>query len=216
MKRIIQSIMLTAFTMMMCLTMFSNSAYAAETISAKLKVFIDLTGDVPASAEDYVVKLKAEDRTIPMPEGSENGVYTMIIKGEGSKEFPEIIYNKVGVYHYTVWQEKGSHSRGTYDDSMYKLIISVTNSTEGDGYDITIAVYKDGVTEKQSKISFLNKYASKPSKPEEPEEPEVYPYVQPKVSPLKTGDNANIILWIAVLAVAVGSVVYIGKKRKNQ
>ena len=54
-----------------------------------------------------------------------------------------------------------------------------------------------------------------PDKPEEPEEPEVYPYV-PMIQAAKTGDNANLILWIAVLAVAATAVVCICKKRKNQ
>ena len=54
-----------------------------------------------------------------------------------------------------------------------------------------------------------------PDKREEPEEPEVYPYV-PMIQAPKTGDNANLILWIAVLAVAASAIVCICKKRKNQ
>lgn len=50
---------------------------------------------------------------------------------------------------------------------------------------------------------------------ENPEEPEVYPYV-PMIQAPKTGDNANLILWIAVLAVAATAIVCICKKRKNQ
>lgn len=51
-------------------------------------------------------------------------------------------------------------------------------------------------------------------KPEESEEPEVYPYV-PIIQAPKTGDSANLILWIAVLAGAAVAVIYVSRKRRR-
>ena len=69
-----------------------------------------------------------------MPEGTEDGVYKMTVSGEGVKEFPEIVFPKVGIYEYTIHQEKGTHTRGTYDETVYNVTIFVTNTEDGGLY----------------------------------------------------------------------------------
>lgn len=54
-----------------------------------------------------------------------------------------------------------------------------------------------------------------PDEPNESEEPEVYPYV-PMIQAPKTGDSANLILWIAVLAGAAVAVIYVSTKRRRR
>lgn len=63
---------------------------------------------------------------------------------------------------------------------------------------------------------FVVEERNNPSNPEEPEEPEIYPYVPVIIAPTKTGDSANIAVWVTVLVVAVVAAAGIAKKRKQK
>lgn len=63
---------------------------------------------------------------------------------------------------------------------------------------------------------FVVEERNNPSNPEEPEEPEIYPYVPVITAPTKTGDNANIAVWVTVLVAAVAAAAGIAKKRKQK
>ena len=63
---------------------------------------------------------------------------------------------------------------------------------------------------------FVFEEHNNPSTPDVPEteEPEVYPYI-PGTTPTKTGDSSNVVLWLTLLFLAGGTVVYISVKRKR-
>lgn len=159
MKKIIRgagSILLAAaLSILVC----STAAFAAESENPgiKIPVTMKLSGSVPSKAEELTVVLTAKDASCPMPEGTEDGICRLTVIGAGVKEFPEITFTKTGVHEYTIHQEKGSHSRGRYDDSVYHMTIYVTNAEIG-GLEATALVYMEGNESKQGAVTFENSY----------------------------------------------------------
>lgn len=221
MKRNIKWMKGIVLGLILAVTMSAMPVEAAEIPATLPEVEVVLGGAVPGTAEEYTIKLQAEDAAYPMPEGTKDGIYTMTIKGADKKTLPQITFEKLGIYKYKIWQEAGKNSKCTYDNSVYHMTISVTNNKTYDGYSVVVALYKDGITEKQEDIEFKNVYKADPVKPKpkdpEPEEPElieVHPVNPPDVV---TGDNARIYLYLAIMVIAVvGMVALCPKKRRKR
>lgn len=138
-----------------------SMAFAAEEIpEIELPVTINLSGSKPSAAEDLTVVLKAEDGECPMPEGSVDGIYTMTITGGGTKSLAKISFPKVGIYHYSIRQQPGTDTRGTYDATVYEAVIHVVNKEGGEaqGLETMIAMHIDGEATKPGQIEFTNHY----------------------------------------------------------
>ena len=142
----------------LCLGAVGMTAFAAYEVRAEIPVSITLTGTQPQEEELFTVELTAAEAACPMPQGAENGVYTMVMKAT-SKASIVIDFNKLGVYNYTVRQIPGENGDCYYDDSVYNVTAYVTNSETGDGYSLTVVVYRDQETEKLDAITFANRYA---------------------------------------------------------
>lgn len=172
MKRNIGKFIRMLFILTICLALFSPMAMAAKNEKARIPVRISLSGSPPEVKEDYEIVLRADDMIYPMPDNSVDGVFTMNILGEGSKNLPEIKFSSLGVYKYTIFQKVGENELATYDDSIYNLVIYVTNAEIGDGYDITNLLYKDGNTNKYDELVFNNEYKKivEPEKEDPPDD----------------------------------------------
>lgn len=137
-------------------------AYAAELPGVSVPVTISLSGTLPYPTEDYTVVLKADDSAYPMPEGSVNGVYSLTITGEDTESFPTIIYDRVGIYTYTIYQVAGTNQKCTYDDTVYSLTVTVSNKEDYSGLEATAVLYSDSDGDKLSGAEFANKYKVEP------------------------------------------------------
>jgi pilin isopeptide linkage protein len=136
-------------------------AFAAEEIpEVELPVTINLSGLKSSAAEDLTVVLKAENEECPMPEGSVDGIYTMTITGGGTKHLAKIPFPKVGIYRYSIWQQPGTDTRGTYDATVYEAVIYVLNKEGGEapGLETMIAMHIGGEATKPGQIEFTNHY----------------------------------------------------------
>ena len=127
MKKNFRSAIMTLIALVMCFVMTVPAM--AEEAGSDLKVddlaaTITLEGTLPAKAEDFTVRLTAQDASNPMPEGSVDGVYDMTITGAATEIFPEMAFEELGVYTYTVEQLEGSNKKmKSYDDRMF--VVSV-------------------------------------------------------------------------------------------
>lgn len=187
--------LLALFTALLCLVLLAQTACAAE-LSTKIPVKITVSGTEPSTPEKFHIRLHADDASNPMPEGSENGAYTMTIAGEGSGSF-SIDFQKVGVYTYTVYQEKGDNPKCTYDPEVYAVKAYVVNDGIG-GKRVVINIYdEDG--EKVDEIQFHNKYK-----------------VEPTDTP-QTNDESNFPLYILLAAgdVLVLLALYLTREREE-
>lgn len=173
-------VLVILLVLIMGLTIMAPAAHAVvapEAPKIEIPVSVILSGEPPADDEDYEIVLEPDNPDYPMPEGSEDGVFTMIITGEDTGFLPEIAFSSLGVYTYTIQQTPGSNELATYDDSIYNLVVYVTNSELGDGLDVTVILYLLGETDKFEEVVFNNEYEAEdlPPLPETGEDPEERP-----------------------------------------
>lgn len=156
MKKIMRGSLLAMLILAMCLTLMCP-VFAADAITVEMPVTVTNSGYELEEPETYKIVLKADDASFPMPKGSENGEYTLEVTGPGEAAFPAITYAKHGTYTYTAWQVAGENELGTYDDAKFNITVYITNKEDYSGLMSTVAVYKDGESEKQT-IEFGNSY----------------------------------------------------------
>lgn len=183
----------------MCCTTMGWSADAAQLPEVSLPVSVSLSGTLPNPTENFSVVLKSSDMSYPMPEGAEGGVYTMTITGEDRESIPAIVYSRVGLYTYTVYQVPGSNERCSYDDVVYNLVVTVSNKTDYSGLEATAVLYPEEEGDKMSGVEFHNEYQ-----------------VEDAVKP-DTGDTSSLPLYTVLLLASVGGLwgMYLVGKRKN-
>jgi len=156
MKKIMKRAGLLLLTMVLGIMACTMTAFADGAPKIKIPVNVNVSGNKPSTAEKFNVVLKAQDAGNPMPEGSAEGVYTAVIDG-GSNGVLEMEFQKLGIYKYTIKQEPGASSKGTYDDKVYNLTVYVTNAETG-GMESTTILYIDDVNTKYGSVDFANSY----------------------------------------------------------
>lgn len=141
----------------------SLTAFADDTVEVLLPEEVDVVGNVPTEKNVYKLVIEAEESGNPMPEGSVDGVFVLVLNGPSDSFFPEIIFDHVGIYNYTVYQLKGNDSECIYDDTVYDLKITVVNSDSGDGLEANVAVTNEDTSAKVAEVEFVNKYVYPPT-----------------------------------------------------
>lgn len=157
-----------SFIAALCLTVVSAFTVSAEPPSAEvvLSVTVSMTGDAPYVPEAYTVRMTAHDGA-PLPDGSE-GYFDLAVTGQGSADFPPIIYRTVGVYRYTVTQIAGDDRDTSYDGSVYDVTVTVTNTENG--IKPTVVLSENG--EKHEALTFVDHYEHKPLGGDDPPPPD--------------------------------------------
>lgn len=162
-------VLLVLILFSMCLTVLAPEVYAQEAQDIVLPVKVFLDGS-PPNIEDYEVIMEADNLNYPMPLGSQDGIYRLIISEEGMVVLPGMMFTDLGIYTYTIYQEPGENQLIDYDERVYNLVIYVTNSPSGQGLDTMVILYLLGEPTKQEEIVLDNEYTEEPEEPEEPEE----------------------------------------------
>lgn len=193
------SVFLALVMSVMCGMAMALPAYAEELPGVSVPVTITLSGTLPNPAEGFNVVLKADDADYPMPEGAADGTYTMTVTGEGTESFPSIPYSRVGVYTYKVYQEAGTNEKCTYDDTVYTLVVTVSNKEDFSGLETTAVLYPDSEGDKLPAAEFDNKY--------EVEQPAEVP---------QTGDEFALLPFAALCVISMGVIVALLLARKSK
>lgn len=81
----------------------------------------------PSEDGTFTFKLEAENKSNPMPDGSNDGVKLMTIMGAGEEDFGTWSYTEFGSYHYTVSEANNDESGYTYDTTVYTITDIVTD-----------------------------------------------------------------------------------------
>lgn len=189
MKNCLRNVMLLVLALMLaiCPAIAEEAAPEPElttTPAAVLNVGVTLQGTLPKPPETYTIVLTADNESYPMP--AENQV---LITGEGSGAFGEIVYSKPGVYTYTIHQVPGEHDRCLeYDPTIYSVTVYCTNVNpqNPDGnLELTVTMYAGEATEKCDLAVFHN----------------VYTIVSPPGGPTPTGVEDYWQYYLSVCAV---------------
>ena len=162
-----RKIFAAAMLLIMLSLMLCGGAMAAQKpAEARQKVKITLSGSLPNPRETFTVVMKALDDSNPMPGGKTGGTSEIKIKGEkktgNSGTFATMTFDHVGVYKYEIWQKPGTHPRGTYDDTVYTMAVTVTNSGDLSSLIATITFRDHEGGPKPNNDLFHNKYAAEP------------------------------------------------------
>ena len=154
---------LALILLVLLLASLAGTAFAANTVSLSLPVKLSAEGNRPNPPETYTLVLQADDKSSPMPSGSSGGSCSHAVTGPGDFGLPAIVFDKPGVYGYTLSQLKGKSSNCTYDATVYDLKVTVSYSQNGSSLELTLAIYPQGDSVKASQALFVNKYAYPPT-----------------------------------------------------
>lgn len=176
------------------LMLFSTlPVYAAEkTVEAKIPVLC--TGK--NTKESFSYHLKAET--------SEFQTLTTdsLSLRDGETGSFSVLYTYPGTYHYTISQEKGTDKKTTYDETVYKVDVYVTEDEDG-RMSAEPVIYLNGSNEKKQSASFINVKKLDTNK---------------TPGNVKTGDASNTAFWFATLGLStmlMGIMILRRKKKED-
>lgn len=184
---------------MLCTFMLAQPVLAAGFASVSIPVEVKATGNKPSVPEKYHIQVKAESENAPLPpEDSAAGKHWMTITGPGKRNI-DIDFDGLGIYKYSVRQEKGTNRNCTYDDRVYFVTVYVLNDEENGGVEVIYNIYlgdEDG--KKVDDIIFENKYR--------------YPDVP------QTGDESNFPMYIVLAggSILVLAALYLTRRREEE
>lgn len=191
--------------LILCLWMFSNNVVFAANenvqIPITIKQFIEVENKLPHSKEIEGV-YEISKITSESSNQDENENQKKIIKLNQDKDSETIIlkYSQTGVYKYQIRQITQSNKNYMIDDTIYELIVYVTNGTD-ELIPQVIVKNQEGI--KCGDITYHNKFVGKEE-------------VSYKKTPVRTGDKNNLTLWtLGTLGSIVLFILLINYKRKK-
>ena len=166
--------------------------------TAVIPVQVQVSGeDVPSDVEYHVI-LEAVSQDAPLP-----GNTDLILENGSRLEFGPITYTVPGDYTYRVRQETGNAEHFTYDQAFYDVTVRVVNDENG-GLKAEVWAVREGSADKADTIRFENGY-DKPSSGSSkhhhsPSSDPAVPQAAWNLLAPQTGDSANLVLWISLIA----------------
>ena len=97
-----------------------------------------------------------------MPDGAQNGQYSVTVQGAGDYTFPQITYTAPGIYYYQISHVAGADTRCTYDATVYDVTVAITNKQDGTGLESTVTAHTGPSADKRDAMLFTNVYAPTP------------------------------------------------------
>lgn len=137
-----------------------KNTYEAGSTQLKLTGTKDMDKRDPRDQE-FSFTLKAVENA-PMPSAAADGKITVKNDAQGKITFPEITYDTIGIYRYTMEEVAGTDGANgvTFDKSVYDVTVTVSDGGNGELIAVAKSV-KRGETE-ASDVVFFNKYQAAP------------------------------------------------------
>ena len=189
---------------------------------AELPVRVDLNGENDEQFHVTIETAPEADPSTPLPAEAEDGLW---VSGDSDGKFTGFYYTEPGNYEYIVRQECGDTAYMTYDDTVYHVVVQVTNTQDG-GLSYQVFAWTDEDSEdKAQALAFLNTYAPPTPAPTD-EHPDIAEGIEngtwggtptPKpVSTLpQTSDALPLTALVVVLVVAAAAIVVRVRKNKQ-
>ncbi|MBO5476796.1 MAG: hypothetical protein J6A15_03460 [Clostridia bacterium] len=175
-----------------------NNVYAVKSgeIPLELKIINDSN---QTSTDRFVFELVPLDENNPMPSSSKDGKAQLTISKSGIYSFGTVEYFVPGDYEYQVYQIPGSNNQYKYDNSVYKLIVTVVNSKDMSHLETHITITKDNMEEKYENLYFENEYF-------------------PPLMELPDTSDTNVLFYVVTLIASLFILtryIRIGKRKDN-
>ena len=152
-----------------------------QQVTVNIPVKLKVTGNTQ-NKEMFSFLLKQNNEQSPMPKT------TKVQVTETKKDAFQIQYVEPGVYRYTLSQIKGDSKNWTYDETAYSLEVYIMRNEQTDQLQSLIVAY-NAKGEKVDPI-FTNGYQT--------------PEVRQRSMTVKTGDSADIELFLVMMLVCGG------------
>lgn len=199
----------------LCAVLLATAAFAQGGVAVTLPVSIRTAGADPEPNAAYTLCLQAVDNA-PMPDGAQNGQYSVTVQGAGDYTFPQITYTAPGIYYYQISHVAGADTRCTYDATVYDVTVAITNKQDGTRLESTVTAHTGPSADKRDAMLFTNVYAPCPTTP-----PTATP--TPKPTPvtrvlIQTGQlnwPIPVLGGLAVVLVVVGVALTRKKAKKH-
>ena len=199
----------------LCAVLLATAAFAQGGVAVTLPVSPSTAGADPEPNAAYTLCLQAVDNA-PMPDGAQNGQYSVTVQGAGDYTFPQITYTAPGIYYYQISHVAGADTRCTYDATVYDVTVAITNKQDGTGLESTVTAHTGPSADKRDAMLFTNVYAPCPTTP-----PTATP--TPKPTPVTSGlIQTGQLNWpipvlggLAVVLVVVGVALTRKKAKKH-
>lgn len=153
----------------------------------------------PPQKSTFTFRLKAEDASDPMPQGSAQGAKTLQILGAGQGEFGGWSYVREGTYRYTVAEVNTGIKCYTYDVVVY----TITDTVKAvNGQLVVSRVVTDGAGKRLDACKFTNYYSTS-----------IINSILPK-----TGDMLRLAPYVGLTALAfaaVGAFLFLDRRTKG-
>lgn len=193
-----------------------SSIYAAEEDGAAVELSVHQTVYGEEMSEEseglFAYDLTALEEGSPMPDDSQNKVYSFSMNGTENRKIGPIIFSHGGIYRYEVKQNiSGKKENYRYDETVYMVEVYVKN--EEHGLTAEVIVMNEAGSKCES-IQFENTYTV----PGTEMTPAPFPTVTPGAVPVvKTGDTNSLGMYVIMLGLAVlmmGAVISEGRNEK--
>ena len=148
----------------LCAVLLATAAFAQGGVAVTLPVNPSTAGADPEPNAAYTLCLQAVDNA-PMPDGAQNGQYSVTVQGAGDYTFPQITYTAPGIYYYQISHVAGADTRCTYDATVYDVTVAITNKQDGTGLESTVTAHTGPSADKRDAMLFTNVYAPCPTTP---------------------------------------------------
>ena len=210
----------------LCAVLLATAAFAQGGVAVTLPVSIRTAGADPEPNAAYTFCLQAVDNA-PMPDGAQNGQYSVTVQGAGDYTFPQITYTAPGIYYYQISHAAGADTRCTYDATVYNVTVAITNKQDGTGLESAVTAHTGPSADKRDAMLFTNVYAPRPTTPPtatptpKPETPVVHPTPEPTPVTrvlIQTGQlnwPIPVLGGLAVVLVVVGVALTRKKAKKH-
>ena len=167
-----------------------NNAYEAAETSVELKGTKKLNGATLANKQ-FTFELYQADAEFA---AQGDAVQSVKNTADGAVIFEAINFDKAGTYRYLVVEKDDAQAHYTYDNTVWCVTVEVTDNVEG-ALTAKTTINKYGSEQPASAFAFENSYVK-------------------TVTP-DTGDDANITLWFALLALSCAGFVATILSKKN-
>lgn len=199
----------------LCAVLLATAAFAQGGVAVTLPVSIRTAGADPEPNAAYTLCLQAVDNA-PMPDGAQNGQYSVTVQGAGDYTFPQITYTAPGIYYYQISHAAGADTRCTYDATVYNVTVAITNKQDGTGLESAVTAHTGPSADKRDAMLFTNVYAPRPTTPPTATPtPEPTPVTRVLIQTGQLNWPIPVLGGLAVVLVVVGVALTRKKAKKH-
>jgi len=105
----------------------------------------------------------------------------------------EVSFDSPGTYHYTIQQDAGSNKQTSYDSTVYKVDVYVTDKMQAE-----LVAYVSGMSEKKADIKFVNVKKV------------------PTAGTVQTGDDVSLLCYFLMLSGSLSLLIVMSVLKKRR